>query len=62
MWLIMRGALDDQVNEVIASIRCRLQQPRLTHHLETRAAGKRPAGKIAKIGGRAQKIDIRRGW
>jgi protocatechuate 4,5-dioxygenase beta chain len=52
MWLIMRGALDDKVNEVYRFYTVPASNTAVGHIIlenKRKAAGKRPAGKIAKI-------------
>jgi protocatechuate 4,5-dioxygenase beta chain len=72
MWLIMRGALDDQVNEVYRFYTVPASNTAVGHIIlenKRKAAGKRPAGKIAKNAKIAKikraaarkRIDIRRG-
>src|SRR5215468_197042 len=67
MWLIMRGALDDKVDEVYRFYTVPASNTAVGHIIlenRKRAAGKRPAaGKIAKIKRAAarSKADIRRG-
>ena len=71
----MRGALDDQVNEVYRFYTVPASNTAVGHIIlenKRKAAGKRPAGRIAKIAKMAKigktrraaarkKIDIRRG-
>src|SRR5262245_38774510 len=66
MWLIMRGALDDKVDEVYRFYTVPASNTAVGHIIlanRKRAAGKRPAGKIARIKRAAarSKADIRRG-
>ena len=68
MWLIMRGALDDKVDEVYRFYTVPASNTAVGHIIlenKRKAAGRgtRPAGKIAKIKRAAarKKIDIRRG-
>jgi protocatechuate 4,5-dioxygenase, beta chain len=69
MWLIMRGALDDQVNEVYRFYTVPASNTAVGHIIlenKRNAAGKRPAGKIAKNAkikraAARRTIDIRRG-
>jgi protocatechuate 4,5-dioxygenase beta chain len=67
MWLIMRGALDDKVDEVYRFYTVPASNTAVGHIIlenKRKAAGKRPAaGKIAKIKRAAARktIDIRRG-
>jgi protocatechuate 4,5-dioxygenase beta chain len=66
MWLIMRGALDDKVDEVYRFYTVPASNTAVGHIIlenKRKAPGKRPAGKIAKIKRAAarRKTDIRRG-
>jgi protocatechuate 4,5-dioxygenase beta chain len=67
MWLIMRGALDDQVNEVYRFYTVPASNTAVGHIIlenKRKAAGKRPAGKLAgkiKRAAARKTIDIRRG-
>jgi protocatechuate 4,5-dioxygenase beta chain len=59
----MRGALDDQVNEVYRFYTVPASNTAVGHIIlenKRKAAGKRPAGKIKRAAAR-RKIDIRRG-
>jgi protocatechuate 4,5-dioxygenase beta chain len=64
MWLIMRGALDDKVDEVYRFYTVPASNTAVGHIIlenKRKAAGKRPAaGKIKRAAAR-KKIDIRRG-